>query len=76
MDRRKLYWNVILSPSSPETGYLKAWTTSSPLTKAPSSSPEKLLSPRLAAAMESSGARSRNRTTVFRPAMPRYSAVT
>lgn len=68
--------NVVFVPISPETEYLKDCTTSEPLRKLPCSSPEKLVSPRRPAAIESSGARSRTRMTVFRPAMPRYSAVT
>ena len=68
--------NVVRVPISPETGYLNAWTTSPPFRKLPCNSPEKLVNPRLPAAMESSGARNRTRMTVFSPVMPRYSAVT
>ena len=67
--------NVVCSSTEPLTGYLKAWTTLPPFRKDPWSSPEKLFSPRLAAAIESSGARRRTRTTVFTPAIPRYSTV-
>ena len=76
MARRKANVNVARVPISPATGYLNDCATSVPFRKLPCSSPEKLVTPHLPAAIESSGARRRTRITVFGPAMPRYSAVT
>src|SRR2546421_349743 len=61
---------------SPATGYRNAWTISSPRLNVPRSSPAKERIPCDAPAFESSGEDRRIRTTVFFPAIPRYSAVT
>ena len=62
---------VVFRRPSPETGYLKRCPPSRPSEEAfPGARPRRSSDRRFAAAIESSGARRRMRTTVFAPAMP------